>query len=146
MRIVMSSSTALRVAVVLEWIVGGLALILSLVLEKLLPQPLQAWVLAEAERDAVTPGELMLLVAGVALLGMMLVSSVGLLCLQRWAAWLYLATVVTGTLFVALMGPTVEHGVTGAVDDLASVVSGVVVGLAFFSTALTNARREPAAT
>lgn len=63
-------------------------------------------------------------------------ASIGLLLLKRWAAWLFLLTTAVAYTLMAFLGPTVEHGVTSAVNGAFSVVTGVILGLAFFTDAL----------
>jgi len=134
----------LRVCVVLEWVVVIIGLGLSFALEDNLPTPLKDWLVAEAERDTAAH-DVVLLGGGVVFFLAAVVSSLGLLFLQRWAAWLYLLSVIFGCLLSPFIGPVVEHGVADAVDEAAIVLSGLVLGLAFFSDALKtgSVRAEP---
>jgi hypothetical protein len=70
------------------------------------------------------------------LVASLIVSTIGLLCLRRWAAWLYLITNVVGMLLMPLTGPTVEHAFADLFDELGIVMSGMVIALAFFTDSL----------
>jgi hypothetical protein len=131
----MNTSTVLRICVVLEWVFAGSGIALSLLLESALPDPLRQWLSAELEKS-LNLHDVLLLFLIVPLLLCAIVSSIGLFLLKRWAAWLYLGTVIVGFLLYPLMGPTVEHALADAVDDIAVVLSGLIIGLAFFSDAL----------
>ena len=71
-----------------------------------------------------------------------LISSIGLFCLHRWAAWVFLAVWLLGALVIMLSGPMLENGVYnmfGALEDLAF---GMAIALAFFSDALQKKQHE----
>lgn len=131
----MQPATLLRVCVVSEWIFLAFGLVLSFMLESRLPEPLREWLAADAARD---PGarDLLALVLFIPALLCWLAGSVGLLFLKRWAAWLYLGAAVVLHLLSCLLGPTVEHAVTMLYFNVSLVLSGLVLGLAFFSPAL----------
>lgn len=131
----MKLSTILRWCLVLEWVFIGASIVASSLLEPSLPEPLAAWLRAESEGD-LTAREIMLFIAVVPLLVSMIVATVGLLCLRRWAAWLYLITNVVGTLLMTLTGPTVEHAFADALDEIGIVLSGMVIAIAFFTDSL----------
>jgi len=66
-----------------------------------------------------------------------------MLFLQRWAAWLYLVSLLIGYALFPFTGPTVEHALADAVDELAILMSGSIIGLAFFSDALRGRNTAP---
>lgn len=131
----MSSSTLLRICVVLEWVLVGLAVGLSVLLESTLPAPLREWLTADAE-GGFSLQDMKLLVVLIPILACAFVASIGLLCLQRWGACLYLIALVVDLVTLPFMGPTVEHALVSAVGQLTVLLSGLIVGLAFFSDAL----------
>lgn len=131
----MHPATMLRLCVVSEWIFIALGIVLSFMLESRLPEPLRAWLAADSARDPGAREFLALMLFIPASLGW-LAGSVGLLLLKRWAAWLYLVVVVVVLLLDCLLGPTVEHAVTMLYFNVSLVLSGLVLGLAFFSPAL----------
>jgi hypothetical protein len=131
----MSSQNVLRAGVVLMWVAVLIGIGISVALAGSLPAPLQDWVVGEAQRDLALH-EVALAAVGLAVVFMTALASVGLLFLQRWAAYLFLACVVSGVVASVFTGPSVEQGPEGAMYDVANVLSGLVLGLAFFTNAL----------
>lgn len=131
----MHTSSVLRIFVVLEWVAIAGGIVLSILLEPRLPEPLRDWLAAEVERE-VDLSEIVLLILAIPMLLGALIGSIGLLFLKRWAAWLYLISLIIGFLIFPFMGPTVEHGMADVFLEVASVISGMIIALAFFSDAL----------
>jgi hypothetical protein len=131
----MRHSTILRACVVLEWVLFVLYIALSFALADNLPAELRAWQDADAERHR-DLHEWATLATGLLCLLAAFVASVGLLFLQRWAAWLYLASKVVEYLVYPFSGPTVEHALADTAEELGILVSGAILALAFFSEAL----------
>lgn len=140
----MKASVVLRLCVALELALAVVAIASSYALESFLPEPLRAWQAAASE--AVTFGDFVLFAFIVPLIVCLLVASVGLLLLKRWAAWLYLGVTVVGVLLTPFTGPTVEHPLTDMAGEIGSILNGMVLGLAFFTDALKprNASSLPA--
>jgi hypothetical protein len=137
------ASTALRWCLLLEWVFVLGSVAVSLSLESSLPEPLVTWLNADAERD-LSAQEIALHAVLVAIIASLVVATIGLLCLRRWAAWLYLIATVLGMFLVAFTGPTVEHAVADALDDAGMLMSGAVIALAFFTGSLDRSAPEPA--
>jgi hypothetical protein len=137
----MEPTTMLRICLVLEWVFAVAALIASLALRHLLPEPLRAWYAAEYERD-LSSMEMTILSFFIPLIISQLVATVGLFFLRRWAAWLYLCTGAIGILYVALTGPSVIHPTSSALETLATIMNGMVISLAFFTDALKKRSSE----
>lgn len=137
----MKSSTMLRWCLALELVFILVGVALSSALESSLPEPLAAWLQAESERD-LTSGEIALFAVFVPLILTAIAATVGLFCLRRWAAWLYLFTCLLGVVLMPLTGPTVEHAIPDAFDEAALVLSGMVVALAFFTDSLKRGGAE----
>jgi urea transporter len=131
----MQTATVLRLGVVFEWVFVALAIVLSFMLESRLPEPLREWLAADAESDP-EAREFLVLALLILVLLWWLTGSVGLLFLKRWAAWLYLGAAIVVHPLSCLLGPTVEHGVTMLFSNVSLVLSGLILGLAFFSPAL----------
>ena len=131
----MRSSTVLRVCVVVHWSFAGLAAALSSLLEDRLPAPLRAWLATEVA-GGIQPHDTALLMGLIPSLVCALVASIGLLFLKRWAAWLYLASLIMGFIVLPFTGPTVVHALANMVGEIAAILSGSMLGLAFFSDAL----------
>jgi len=131
----MKKSNMLRWCVALEWVFGLSGVVAYFALESSLPQPLAAWLKAEAERDMTTlematvPVFLLFLVSYV-------VATVGLFRLRRWAAWLYLISCIGVVILTPLTGPTVQHALAQVLNDIAGMLSGMVIALAFFTDSL----------
>ena len=130
----MKASVVLRLCVALELVLAVVAIASSYALDSFLPEPLRAWQAAASE--TVTFGDFILFAFIVPLIVCLLVASVGLLLLKRWAAWLYLGVSVAGVLITPFTGITVEHPLTDTAEEIGSVLNGLVLGLAFFSDAL----------
>jgi hypothetical protein len=137
----MRSSTVLRLCLVLEWVFFLAGLGLSFAMERFLPEPLRAWLDAEAEGNP-TVGEMAFLFLCILLLIPAITATVGLFFLQRWAAWLYLITAILFMLLELLAGPIVEHPLPTAIGEVANIMCGMVIALAFFSDALKKQRAE----
>jgi 4-amino-4-deoxy-L-arabinose transferase-like glycosyltransferase len=129
------SSTMLRWCLVLEWVFGlVLYVVASVALNPSLPEPLGAWIKAQNDRNLPTGT----LVFDAIFLLSWIISSVGLFCLRRWAAWLYLITFVFGTTLSLFTDPSVDHAIARVFSDIGSVMSGMVIALAFFTDSLTK--------
>jgi cell division protein FtsW (lipid II flippase) len=137
----MKVSSVLRLCVVGELILVVLGLVLSSWLENRLPPPLRDWLAAEAEREATVIEQCLFPVLGLVLV-LSLVASIGLLFLRRWAAWLYLISLGLGSMLFPFTGPTVEHPIPDALDDLSLVCAGLILGLAFFTDALVRSANK----
>lgn len=137
----MKSSTMLRWCLVLEWVFILVGMATAFALESSLPAPLAAWLKGEADSD-LTSGQFVLVALGIPLIVSMIVATIGLLCLRRWAAWLYLITTVLEFLIMPFTGPTVEHALADALEQVATVLSGIVIALAFFTDSLKKRTAE----
>ncbi len=107
---------------------------LAFVADKLLPEPLAEWVHQESAGEFGIGDIIGLLFWGAGLF-LFLVSMVGLFCYQRWASWLMAGVVAVFSLQL-LTSPTVEPGILSLLGSLSDVVTGLVLGVAFFSNAL----------
>jgi len=107
---------------------------IAFVADKLLPEALADWVHQENSGDLQLADVFGLLFWGAGLF-LFFVSMVGLFCYQRWAAWL-MAIVVAVFSLQLLTSPSVEPGILSLLGSLSDVVTGLVLGVAFFSNAL----------
>ena len=107
---------------------------LAFVADKLLPEALADWVKQENSGEIGVADIIGLLFWGAGLF-LFFVSMVGLFCYQRWAAWL-MAIVVAVFSLQLLTSPSVEPGILSLLGSLSDVVTGLVLGVAFFSSAL----------
>jgi hypothetical protein len=104
------------------------------VADKLLPEALADWVKQENSGEIGVADIIGLLFWGAGLF-LFFVSMVGLFCYQRWAAWL-MAGVIAVFSIQLLFSPTVEPGILSLLGSLSDVLTGLVLGLAFFTDAL----------
>ena len=131
----MDAQKAMRICIGLFLFFAILGITLSYALQTNLPSELQVWLLEESERDmnayeaVVGPVAIVDIVA-------IIVASVGLFMLKRWAAKLYLIAFVAMLILGPFAGPSVEHALSGTLISIAYILSGLVIGLAFFSDAL----------
>lgn len=132
-----SPKRALRMAIVAEWLLTLLTVVLSKILDGRLPEPLLLWVQQQAQADLSSFGTIAVVIMIPAFI-MSLVGTVGLFLFKPWARWLYLLSYVIGYICLTFLGPTVEHAVANAIADTSALMSGVVVGIAFFSAALND--------
>ncbi len=134
----MKTDAWLRTLVILMWIVTILGVLFSITSTAFLPSELKGW-LADQENASITLSEWLLLILGVPLIIIMLVASVGLFLLRRWGAWLYAITTFLSIGIMTLGGPSVEHPIAAAFFETATVLSGIVIGISFFSDIFRNA-------
>lgn len=107
---------------------------IAFVADKLLPDALADWVHQENAGEFGLTDILELLFWGAGLF-LFFVSMVGLFCYQRWAAWM-MAVVIAVFSLQLLFSPTVEPGVLSLMGSLSDVLTGLVLGIAFFTDAL----------
>jgi hypothetical protein len=131
----MNAFAFLRISLALEWGFVIASIAVDLLLESTLPETLRAWD-EEHDSTAFAPYQFALLLSVFPLLLASFVGTVGLFFRQRWAAWVYLISLVNAHLLTAFLGPTVSTGPGGALEAAGFLCSGFSIGLAFFSDAL----------
>jgi len=107
---------------------------IAFVADRLLPAPLAEWVHQQNDGDFDFADILGLLFWGGGLF-LFFVSMVGLFCFQRWAAWM-MAVVIAVFSVQLLFSPTVEPGLLSLMGSVSDILTGLVLGIAFFSDAL----------
>ena len=70
------------------------------------------------------------------------IASLGLFFRQRWAGFLYVSLVILGYVFMGFLGPTVEHAIADAVDEVAVLISGMIISLIAFTDVLSPTPSE----
>lgn len=120
-----------RILVVGEIVLAVLSSVAASMTEGLLPEPLRGY--ASGETEMITTQSLLLMFLGVPLIVGLLVASVGLFFFWRPARMLYLICVVFGIALVPLAGPYVDAGYGELLEDVASMISGAILALAWFS-------------
>jgi len=129
---IMTAASALRLFISLFWLFALLKFVPPSASSDWPPPSLQAWT-TEREAKTIPPS---LGVALATLAGASIISSVGLLCLRRWAAPMFLASTLLSYVAVALLGPSVSHGASYACEGIAAVCAGIVISLSYGSDAL----------
>jgi len=126
----------LRVVLLALFAVIVLSVGLSFVADKLLPAELAEW---QQRNSAVnfSLSDIFGLLFWASGLGLVLISMAGLFFYQRWAAWMFLGVILLFSLQV-LFNPTVEPGLLSYLGGWSDVLTGLVLGLAFFSDALSE--------
>lgn len=123
----------LRTIVLISAFMGLIGLAVALADDSLLPKELADWKAAqEAEDDATAIIGLVLVMP---LIAALVVSLVGMFMFKKWAAWLYLGLSLLGSLLM-LIEPSVESGLSAFFSDVDTCLGGVILGIAFFSSAL----------
>lgn len=131
---------AIRIGVVLAWVIGIIGIISSVLLQDSLPTSLQNWLIADSERDLGT-FEAVILPFGIVAIFSYIVASIGLFMLKRWGARLYLISYAVLVFLNFFTGPSVEHSLPASLAEISDILIGMVLGLAFFSDAL-NPKRQ----
>jgi hypothetical protein len=128
-----NSRLALRILILGSVFFGFVSLVIAFAGDGFLPKELVDW---QAAQETEEEGALLLgLVLIFPLIIAWVASLVGLFLFQKWAAWLYLAGAVLGSIFL-LLEPNVESGVSAFFSELDTLVGGIILGIAFFSNAL----------
>ncbi len=109
---------------------------LAFVADKLLPEALAEWLHQENSGEFGVADIIGLLFWGAGLF-LFFVSMAGLFFYQRWAAWM-MAGVIAVFSIQLLFSPTVEPGILSVLGSLSDVVTGLVLGAAFFTNALES--------
>ena len=128
----MDSRRALRVLIVTEIAMAAAAVIAALVEQRFLPEPLRHWLEQDAERP-LTTSEIVFAVLIVPLFGALVVSWIGLWRLWKPARRLYLFTVACGMAATLLTGPQVSSAIGSALSTAASMATGAIIALVYFS-------------
>ena len=107
---------------------------LAFVADKLLPDTLADWYRAESSGEFEFSDLLTLFFWGAGVF-LFFVSMAGLFFYQRWAAWMMVVVLAVFSLQL-LFSPTVEPGILSYLGSLTDVLTGLVLGVAFFTEAL----------
>lgn len=131
----MSARIVLRLLVVVHLLLMVLGVGLSFFDEHLLPPALADWKASQALGDDLTWFEFFLFASWLMWMVLYVVACVGLLCLQRWAAFMMLALAMVGFAFT-LTEPTVTSALLAVLDDAAMLCMGALLATGFLTDAL----------
>ena len=101
-------------------------------MDALLPEQLQYWLIYEAEKE-LDLFEIFLLLLAFPNLVLTLVGSVGLFFRKKWGAWLYLGCTAFTYCLMPFYGPTVEHALVTTIYDIVLTIAGVIIGMILFT-------------
>jgi hypothetical protein len=124
----------LRVCLLALFALIVLTIGLAVLSDKLLPTELAEWQHRNNAGDFGFSDIISLLFWGLGLV-LFLISMLGLFLFQRWASWMMLVVLLVFSLQV-LFSPSVEPGILSFVGSWSDIVTGLVLGLAFFTDAL----------
>ncbi len=128
----MPSKSFLRILIVAQFGLFVLAIVVALLTVSLLPEPLRAYAEAEARGEMTTRNwDTLRLIFPVLMLW--LGSSIGLFFFWRPSRIFYLIYIVLGLLVTPFLGPNVDTGWSRTFEEAASIVSGVILALVYFS-------------
>ena len=133
----------LRTLIVAEIALVIISVVVSLLTESSLPEPLRAFLKAEFEAE-ITVRAMTMIIATIPLFVLMLGSSIGLFFFWRPARILYLIVTAVGLLLTPFFGPYVDAGWGSTLEEAATIVSGVILALIYFSP-LKDLYEKPAA-
>ncbi len=128
----MTQARLLRALIVAEIALTALALPFGFVDDRFLPLPLQAYTRAESE-SPLRLQEVLFLMLALPVLTTLVVAWIGLLRWWRAAPALYLAACAGNVVLLLMGGPTVQSALFTAADTASSMLSGVILGLVYFS-------------
>ncbi len=109
---------------------------LAFVSDKLLPEELAEWYRRNNGGEPKL-SEIFGFLFWVGGLGLLLISMLGLFFYQRWAAWMMVLVLFFFSLQV-LFSPTVEPGLLSYLGGWADTLTGLILGLAFFTDVLNE--------
>lgn len=132
----MNASTTLRLCIVIGWlsILGQMFVPATFV--STAPETVRAWIQSQ-ENSSGLPDHLVLPLL-LFIMVWLIISTIGLFCLRRWAAWTYLVVWLLMAVLFVFRGPKVESGLEYTLSALEQLTFGIAVGLAFFIDALNK--------
>jgi len=130
-----NSSQVLRYAIVAEWLLIAAGVAMAFVSIESLPEPLAAYAAQEVEWRPLVDSLALLLLFG------SLASSIGLWHLRKWARLVYMLCTVALSAMVVLDAPLVQSSLVSAIEELSLLVSGFIIGLAYFGVPAIDAQQ-----
>ena len=132
-----SATRALKISIIIQWILIAAAVVFGLYEERRLPEMLRSYVI-EQDSKPLSSGEMIVMGSGLLLMVGLIISSVGLYRLKSWARTPYVACSVLGAILFLLLGPTVTPPIEGTLQYIANAVEGFTIALLFFSATRVN--------
>jgi hypothetical protein len=131
-----------RVALIAEWVLALGAAAIGIATEPLLAPELRAYLDRQASAP-LTAYDLIEMAVGLAFLGLAAATTVGLFRFKRWARRLFLVLTLFGFVPILAMGPTVETGAATALAEAATLLSGIILALIYWSPVRDRFEKKP---
>ncbi len=128
----MNAVKTLRLLIACEALAIALTLAADSLTRGALPASLQAY-LAEVEKAELPPGSTAVALLAIGAIVTLVVAWIGLWRLWRPARAIYTGAALAAVASVSFTGPVVSSGVTDTIGDVASITSGMILGLLYFS-------------
>jgi hypothetical protein len=132
-----NSTRTMRISIIVQWILIVTAVVIGIYEERFLPDILRNYI-NEQDDKALSSLEIVALGSALFLLLGIIISSIGLYRLKRWARTAYVACAVLGTALFLFMGPSVTPPIQGTIEYLANATEGFTIALLYFSAARKN--------
>ena len=128
----MSPVRTMRLLIVGQVVALVLTIAVDAATQGALPAQLQAY-LAEVEASELTPASTAVGLLGLLAIVASVISWIGLWRLWRPARSVYAVALLSALVITLFTGPVVWSGVVGTIDDVASIVAGMLLGLLYSS-------------
>jgi len=132
-----NSNRALRISIVVQWILIAAAVFFGFYEEGNLPEALRSYI-SEQDNKSISLTEMVVLGSSAILLIGLIISSVGIYRLKSWARTPYVACSLLITFVFLFLGPVVTPPIEGTLQYLANGIEGFAIALMYFSSAREN--------
>lgn len=129
-----NSKRALRISIVVQWVLIVAAIAIGFYEERYLPDALRNYTIDQANKP-ISQTEIVVLVLTIPLLIGGIISSVGIYRLKSWARTPYVACSILIAVIILFLGPAVTRPIEGTLEYLANAVEGFSIALMYFSSA-----------
>lgn len=132
-----NSTRALKISIIVQWILIATAVGFGLYEERHLPEVLRSYII-EQDSKPLSQGEMIVMGSGLLLITGLIISSVGIYLLKSWARTPYVVCSVLVAFLFLFLGPTVTPPIEGTLQYVANAVEGFIVALLYFSSIRVN--------
>ncbi len=129
-----NSNRALRISIVVQWILIVGAVVFGFYEEGNLPEALRSYI-SEQDNKSFSLTEIVTLGSSTILLIGLIISSIGVYRLKSWARTPYVACSLLITFVFLFLGPVVTPPIEGTLQYLANGIEGFAIALMYFSSA-----------
>jgi len=132
-----NSVRALKISIIVQWVLIAAAVVIGLFEEHSLPEALRSYIV-EQDNKPLSQSEMILFGTGLFLVLGLIISSIGIYFLKTWARTLYVVCSVLGAVAFLFFGPVVTPPIEGTLQYMANALEGFTIALLFFSSARVN--------